>query len=256
MHEGQDLRDQVIGVIRKDGRVCHGLRNEADRIDGPTAAKVRKVSALSPSSGQEPFGRGVPFPMNGVGHPMNLMQAIKGRRAVTSYVAKPVPRDVILDLIDAAAAAPSAMNLQPWSFAVVEGARRLAAMSTSAKRLLLSTHAAETSLATHRDLLEDPSFNIFYGAPCLVVVCARPPSRQATEDCCLAAQNLMLAAHGRGLGSCWIGFSRPWLELPQTRASLGLLPDQIPVAPIVVGEPAFLPDAPGRHRPAVIWCTS
>lgn len=185
---------------------------------------------------------------------MNLMQAIKERRAVRSYIDRPVPRDVILDLIDAAAAAPSTMNLQPWSFAVVEGVERLAGMSTFAKRFLLSTHAAETSLATHRAALEDPSFNIFYGAPCLIVVCARPPSRQATEDCCLAAQNLMLAAHGRGLGSCWIGFSRPWLELPQTRLSLGLLPDQIPVAPIIIGEPALLPRPPARHLPAVIWC--
>lgn len=187
---------------------------------------------------------------------MPLIQAIKGRRAVRSYLDRPVPRHVIGDLIDAAAAAPSAMNLQPWSFAVIEGAERLAGMSTQAKRYLLSSRTPETSLAMHRASLEDPSFNIFYGAPCLIIVCARPPSRQATEDCCLAAQNLMLAAHGRGLGSCWIGFSRPWLELRQTRASLGLLPDQVPVAPIIVGEPASLPQLPERHRPSVIWCKS
>lgn len=214
------------------------------------------MSALNPSRGQELAGRGAPFPLIGDGRPMNLMQAIKGRRAVRSYVDRPVPRDVIRDLIDAAAAAPSAMNLQPWSFAVVEGAKRLAGMSTLAKRFLLSSSSADSSLVTHRASLEDPSFNIFYGAPCLIVVCARPPSRQASEDCCLAAQNLMLAAHGRGLGSCWIGFSRPWLELPQTRASLGLLPDQIPVAPIIIGEPTSLPKPPERHRPAIIWCRS
>lgn len=94
---------------------------------------------------------------------MPLIQAIKGRRAVRSYLDRPVPRHVIGDLIDAAAAAPSAMNLQPWSFAVIEGAERLAGMSTQAKRYLLSSRTPETSLAMHRASLEDPSFNIFYG---------------------------------------------------------------------------------------------
>ena len=184
---------------------------------------------------------------------MELMHSIMGRRAVRSYTERPIARDVILDLVDAAIHAPSAMNLQPWSFAIVEGAAHLADLSVLAKRHLLSPQSGEPVSETHRVMLEDPGFNVFYGAPCLVVVCARPPSRQATEDCCLAAQNLMLAAHGRELGTCWIGFSRPWLELPKTRASLGLLPDQIPVAPIIVGEPTSMPPPTKRHRPNVVW---
>jgi len=185
---------------------------------------------------------------------MELMDTIKGRRAVRAYTARPVPRETILSLLDAAVAAPSAMNLQPWSFAIVQGAERLAGMSDLAKRFLLSPSSTDASVATHRGTLEDPAFNLFYGAPCLIVICARPPSRQAAEDCCLAAQNLMLAAHASGLGSCWIGFARSWLEQPQTRATLGLLSDQIPVAPIIVGEPAMLPKPAQRHRPSVIWC--
>ncbi len=181
---------------------------------------------------------------------MELMQAIKGRRSVRAYTDEPVSRAEILSLIEAAAASPSAMNLQPWSFVVVEGKERLERMSALAKRALLSL---PTTDASHRTVLQDPSHNIFYGAPCLIIVCARPPSRQAAEDCCLAAHGLMLAAYSRGWGTCWIGTARPWLELPQTRSLLGLLPDQVPVAPVIVGKPASVSPPTTRHKPVVLW---
>lgn len=183
---------------------------------------------------------------------MDAIEAIKGRRATRSYSGEVVEREVIAGLIDAAVAAPSAMNLQPWSFAVVEGADRLKEISSRAKDYLLKSPMMPSFLAS-REALEDPEFNLFYGAPCLVIICARPPSRQATEDCCLAAQNLMLAAYAQGLGSCWIGFVRPWLELSQSRTSLGLLADHMPVAPIVLGRAATKPQPIKRHQPHIIW---
>ena len=185
---------------------------------------------------------------------MELMEAIYRRRAVRTFTGAPVDRARINALIDAASHAPSAMNLQPWLFAVVEGAERLAEYSTRAKRHLLATMPADSAMTKYRAMLEDAAFNIFYGAPCLVVICGRPPVQQSMEDCCLAGQNLMLAAHGQGLGTCWIGFSRPWLELPETRAELGLPPDCIPAAPIVVGVPTALPEAPEHRQATVIWC--
>jgi nitroreductase len=102
-------------------------------------------------------------------------------------------------------------------------------------------------------MLAEPTFNIFYGASCLIVVCARPPVQQSMEDCCLAAQNLLLAAHAQGLGTCWIGFARPWLELAETRTELAIPADCLPVAPIIVGFPATLPSPVERRKPIVIW---
>ena len=46
-------------------------------------------------------------------------------------------------------------------------------------------------------MLNDPQFNIFYHAPVLLIVLARLDDAQAREDCCLAAQTLMLVAR------CW-----------------------------------------------------
>ena len=187
---------------------------------------------------------------------MELIDAIYGRRAVRSYRAGGVTRDTVASLIEVAIQAPSAMNLQPWVFAVVEGAGRLAEFSKRAKAHLLATIPAHSPLGKYRDMLTDPTFDIFYGAACLIVICARPPVQQSMEDCCLAAQNLLLAAHGRGLGTCWIGFARPWLELEATRAELGIPADCIPVVPIILGEPAAIPAPTERHKPVVIWTAS
>ena len=56
-------------------------------------------------------------------------------------------------------------------------------------------------------------FNIFYDAGILVVFCARNRDPGAAEDCGLAAENFMLAALDFGLGTCPIGFARPWLRI-------------------------------------------
>lgn len=184
---------------------------------------------------------------------MEVMNAIYGRRAVRAFTPEPVSRATIERLIDAAVHAPSAMNLQPWTFTVVEGAARLAALSAPAKRQFLATLSGDGPEAQLRPQLEDPSFNIFYGAPCLVIVGANPPSPQARQDCCLAAQTLMLAAYDLGLGTCWIGLSTPWLKLPATRAELGVPADCVPVAPIIVGVPRSHPLPTERRKPRIAW---
>lgn len=187
---------------------------------------------------------------------MEPIDAICGRRAIRSYRGGAVSRDTVVSLIEVAIQAPSAMNLQPWLFAVVQGADRLAEFSKRAKAHLLAAIPVHSPLVKYRDMLTDPTFDIFYGASCLIVICARPPVQQSMEDCCLAAQNLLLAAHGQGLGTCWIGFARPWLELEATRAELGIPADCIPVAPIVLGEPESIPAPTERHKPIVIWTAS
>ena len=184
---------------------------------------------------------------------MEVMNAIYGRRAVRAFTPEPVSRGTIERLIDAAIRAPSAMNVQPWTFAVVEGAARLAALSAPAKRHFLSLLPADGPEAELRPHLEDPAFNIFYGAPSLVIVGATAPAPQAIQDCCLAAQTLMLAAYDLGLGTCWIGLSTPWLQLPATRAELGLPVDCLPVAPVIVGVPQSHPLPTSRNKPTIRW---
>jgi len=184
---------------------------------------------------------------------MELPDAIKNRRAVRDYTDTAITRSEIESIISAAIEAPSAMNLQPWSFAVVTNRDHIADYGKRAKEWLLADLSRNAFGDHARQMLQDPAFNIFYNAPALVLVMAKSSSSQASEDACLAAQNLMLAARDRGLGTCWIGFARPWLNLPATKDELGLPAQCQVVAPIVLGHPKAWPASHGRNPAEIFW---
>jgi len=184
---------------------------------------------------------------------MNLLQAIRGRRAVRDFTSQSVSRDVLRQLVSAASWAPSAMNDQPWQFTVVTDSELLDEISDRAKAWLL-THMPDLRRARHfRDLLADPDFHLFYRAPALVVIAVPADQQWATEDCALAAQNLMLAAVEFGLGTCWIGFAQAWLASEEGRALLGLGASQMVVAPLAIGHPKASPPPVPRKAVAVNW---
>lgn len=180
---------------------------------------------------------------------MELQQAIYGRRSIRDYREEPVARGMIKQLLVDAVQAPNSIDRQAWSFVVVRGRERLARYSREA---LASLPHQEVD-AGMAQLVADPAFNIFYNAPVLVVICATLPDPMVRHDCTLAAATLMLAAHGKGLGSCWIGFSESWLALPATQRELGICEGHVPVAPIILGYPATIPEPPARNMLQVRW---
>ena len=184
---------------------------------------------------------------------MDVLTAISDRRAIRAYRDEKIDCATVEGLIDAAIRAPSARDLEPWAFVVLEGKERLREFSDEAKRALLAVSGGKAP-AELRAKLEDPSFDIFYGAPVLLVICATGREAQAAEDCCLAAQNLMLAAHAAGLATCPIGLARVWLTRPETKQKLGIPEDLVPVFPVIIGHPAEAPARRGRRPPAIRWC--
>jgi len=182
-----------------------------------------------------------------------MMNVIRQRRAVRQYSDRPMDRPTVAELIDAAIQAPSAMNLQPWAFAVVLDRERIDHLGQRAKEWLLGHHAELGLDATALEILNRPNFTIFYNAPALVIVLATAPAAQASEDSCLAAQNLMLAARDKEIGSCWIGFARPWLDLAATKQELGIPGSLHVVAPLILGYPAFWPEPHGRKPAEIHW---
>ena len=183
---------------------------------------------------------------------MDVREAIYGRRAVREFTTEPVEEELLRQLVDAAVQAPSAVNQQPWLFTIVRDKELLARVSNEAKAHMLRTSAA--ALASHhfQHILEDPKFDIFYGAPVLVIISAAA-GPWATEDCALATENMMLAAHAAGLGTCWIGFAQGWLGTPDGKAAMKLPENDIPVAPLIVGHPKSLPAAVSRKSPRIDW---
>jgi nitroreductase len=177
---------------------------------------------------------------------MELMDVFRNRRSVREYSDAAIDRATVDRLIEAAILAPSAMNLQPWAFAVLLDREQIEDYAKRAKDWWLASlpHGDGPSL---RRALEDPQYVLFFHAPALVVVLAKSSGTQAAEDCCLAAEHLILAAHNEGIGSCWVGLARPWLDLPATKAELKLPEKYCVVAPIVLGYPKAWPQSPGRN---------
>ncbi|MEW6215310.1 MAG: nitroreductase family protein, partial [Nitrospirota bacterium] len=102
-----------------------------------------------------------------------VLKAISERRAVRSYESRKVPKDIINKIIEAGNQAPSAMNSQPWRFAVVEDRefhRKLikTAIPNSKKMLEpfkdINPERYQTIMKRYEEL-EDP---IYYSAPVII----------------------------------------------------------------------------------------
>jgi len=185
---------------------------------------------------------------------MDLMEAIYSRRSVRSYTDKQVEKPIVETLLQAAIQAPSALNQQPWAFAVIQDRKLLTQYSTRVKAHVLKTLKPQSPLYSHREALANPEYNVFYGAGTLIIVCAKPEGVHAEEDCSLAAQNLMLTAHAMGLGTCPIGFAQPWLNLARTKRTLGIPPNYTVAFPVIAGYPSGDQPPVARREPEiVVW---
>jgi nitroreductase len=102
------------------------------------------------------------------------------------------------------------------------------------------------------DIFSHPDFNIFYNASTLIVICGEPVGPFVAADCWLAAENLMLAAHSMGLGTCVIGSALLALNEPDVKSELAIPDSYSAMAAVIAGVPSG--DAPPmtRHEPKVI----
>jgi nitroreductase len=145
------------------------------------------------------------------------------------------------------------MNDQPWRFSIITDEEMLASMSDAAKRHLLGCLHVLPKPDHFKDIFSDPKLHLFHHAPALIVISADSGNPWVSEDCALAAENLMLAAAEMRLGTCWVGFAQAWLNSPEGRAMAGIPLSHHVVAPIVVGIPKTAPPAVPRKAPDIRW---
>ncbi len=118
---------------------------------------------------------------------MDIMEAIKQRRSIREYQAKPIPKDILEKIIDAARFAPTARNVQPWEFIVITKPETLKKIAG----------------------LADNGRFVAEAAACIAVFCS--DTKYYLEDGCAATQNILLAATALGIGSCWVaGDKKPY----------------------------------------------
>jgi nitroreductase len=150
---------------------------------------------------------------------METIEAILTRRSIRKYKPDPVPDEVVKELLEAAMSAPSAGNQQPWHFIVIHDRAILDAIPTF-----------------------HPYSQMLKEAPLGIVVCGDLEKQihdgYWVQDCSAATENLLLAAHAKGLGAVWLGV------YPREPRVIGVkeilkLPDYIiPLCIISLGLPA------------------
>ena len=157
-----------------------------------------------------------------------ILEIIFKRRSIRQYQDRPVARELLIDLLRAAMAAPSAVNKQPWEFVVV---------------------TQKEPLAELQAVLPYGKYN----APAAIVVCGAPAMAQNeptgsywVQDCSAATENLLVAAAGLGLGSVWTGVYPVASRVQEVQRALGLPEGVIPLGVVLVGYPAE--DKPARTQ--------
>ena len=185
-----------------------------------------------------------------------VIEAIRKRRSIRAYEARPVPRELVNAVIAAGNEAPSAMNSQPWRFVVIE--------EPAAKRMLLAAALPQAKQITEQVKDVDPERYeiikkryaelpdpVYYSAPTVIFVIGN--GRYAAHSCPLACENMMLAAHSLGLGTCWVGFGAMVTEDRDVRKLLDLKEGDAIFGPILLGYPKGEPVRPPKREPTMKW---
>lgn len=187
-----------------------------------------------------------------IGFAMDTIAAIHGRRSIRNYEPHFVPQSLIeAILLDAAQVpTPPVSGEPPFVFVVIEGLERVAEHGAEA----LAYAKAHRKPGPAYDWVDKRGFLVFFNAPVVVVICGFDDGYgQAVQDCSRAGQNLMLSAHARGLGTCWVGSPMPWLRDAGTRAMLGIPAQYSPHAAFTLGYPSSSPSPNPRQMPEIVW---
>jgi nitroreductase len=187
----------------------------------------------------------------------NIIEIIKTRRCVREYREDTISNEDIKFLIDCAKYAPSGFNIQPWSFMVIKNKRIMQEISERSKKSLIPMlepiKNTSQKIEDFLDYLKTEGTDMFYNANVLIIILGKKDALTTDYDCAMAAQTMMLAAHSKGIGSCWIGGVQPALMDEEFLKELGVQDGYKVVAPLIFGYPKGETAMPEKIEPEVIW---
>lgn len=158
---------------------------------------------------------------------MDTMEALRTRRSIRKFEDRPVPEEMVREILDAAMMAPSAGNAQPWQFVVVNDRATLDDMA---------------------DL--HPYIKMVKQATLGIIVCGDLSKEKFpgywVQDCSAAMQNMLLAIHGLGLGAVWTGIYPMEDRVAAFRKMFNMPEQVIPLGFAPIGWPAQNPKSESR----------
>ena len=161
---------------------------------------------------------------------MDALEALLTRRSIRKYRDEEVSQQDVDLLLQAAMAAPSAMNEQPWHFVVIRD-----------RDVIHSIH------------VKHPYAAMLLQAKVVIAVCGDTTKEHYpgywVVDCSIATTHILLAAHARKLGAVWLGVYPREERMDLVREALKL-PDHIhPLSLVALGHPAEIKAPPDRDLP-------
>ena len=206
--------------------------------------KVENAGRKAARKTGEAVGKGATEFFSGVGEGVktvtdgnlpDVLTAISTRKSVRKFDATKAVEDAKVEkILKAAMCAPSAMDKRPWEFVVVKDKAQLQKLG---ERL--------------------PYSRVANGAPLAIVVCGSLdnglPGRGKEywiHDCSAASMNILLAAHGQGLGAVWTGVYPGEDRIAAVREILAIPEGYAPLNIIPIGYPAEDPPVKDKWNPA------
>lgn len=156
-----------------------------------------------------------------------FIQLVKHRTSCRSYEAKPVPREHLELMLEAARLAPSACNQQPWRFAVIQDEATRLQLAKESLRIGIEMKWAANAGAIIALGIRSKGLVHKVGTKISGV-------EYPQLDLGIAGEHLVLQAEELGLGTCWIG----WIKQKAIRRIVGWQDDITPMGLITVGWPA------------------
>ena len=189
-----------------------------------------------------------------------ILQLIKQRRSIRNFKEKEINKETLKEIIQTGKYAPSALNKQPWKFIVITNKNFIKDLSIKVKeelrKILKKRFIKKFSIKELKDedifkLLLAFAFSkediIFFNAPALVFILTKN-NLFNNESCACCAENMMIAAHSLGIGSCWIGFASVLGLKKQLLEKIGVPEKHHIAAAIVFGYPKENPGKPSIRR--------
>jgi nitroreductase/NAD-dependent dihydropyrimidine dehydrogenase PreA subunit len=208
-----------------------------------------------------------------------LVRLMASRRSCRNFLDKPVAQSILEDLVKIGCTAPSATNCQLWTFIVLPTREAVMGLGKGVQGFYakLNSMAENRWLRMFMKLIGKPELDryykeyyefvkeamaefdrtgidrLFHGAPSAIVVGCKAGATLPKEDSMLAAQNILLAAHSMGLGSCLIGMAVGDMKNDRKlQRVIGIPAEETVYAVIALGYPnEFYKRQAGRKKPVV-----
>ena len=174
----------------------------------------------------------------------SALEVIKARTSIRSFTGEKLSEEQINTLLDAAMAAPTDANVQPWRFIVITDDEVKAGLySGEVHKKMVTTAGAVIVVCGETTRLRRPKDADEDAEPVPV------PNKYWFEDCSAATENLLLAATALDLGAVWLSCYPTERIVERIRAYLGIPASVTPLAIVPVGYPAENPEPKNKWKP-------